>query len=160
MEQARDPEIIPGGAPGTPGAAQDAREFIQEPAKLMRIAAMIRELLTEGRQSTLDEPGRKRLHEIHQRAVTALRESLSEDLQQELETLAIPLEETASQSEIRIAQAQLVGWLEGLFHGIQAALFAQQMQARAQLDEMRRRGLPPGIVGADGEEPRRPGQYL
>src|SRR5262245_4338623 len=159
MEQARDPEIIPGGAPGAPGGAQDAREFIQEPAKLMRIAAMIRELLTEGRQSTLDEPGRKRLHEIHERAVTALRESLSEDLQQELETLAIPLEETASQSEIRIAQAQLVGWLEGLFHGIQAALFAQQMQARAQLDEMRRRGLPAG-PGERGHGERGPGQYL
>jgi len=159
MEQARDPEIIPGGA-GGPGGAQDAREFIQEPAKLMRIAAMIRELLTEGRQSSLDESGRKRLQEIHERAVAALRESLSEDLQQELSSLAIPLEGTASQSEIRIAQAQLVGWLEGLFHGIQAALFAQQMQARAQFEEMRRRGLPPGIVGPDGEEPRRPGQYL
>ena len=161
MEQARDPEIIPGGGgAGAPGGAQDAREFIQEPAKLMRIAAMIRELLTEGRQSSLDESGRKRLQEIHERAVTALRESLSEDLQQELSSLAIPLEGTASQSEIRIAQAQLVGWLEGLFHGIQAALFAQQMQARAQFEEMRRRGLPPGIVGPDGEEPRRPGQYL
>ena len=157
MEQARDPEIVQSGAGG--GGAQDSREYIQEPAKLMRIAAMIRELLTEGRQSTLDEPGRKRLQEIHERAVTALRESLSEDLQHELSTLAIPLDETSSQSEIRIAQAQLVGWLEGLFHGIQAALFAQQVQARAQLEEMRRRGLPPGIVSAD-EEPRRPGQYL
>jgi hypothetical protein len=160
MEEARDPEIVPSGGGSAGGAAPDAREYIQEPAKLMRIAAMIRELLAEGRQSTLDEPGRKRLQAIHERAVAALRDSLSEDLQQELTTLAIPLEGTPSQSEIRIAQAQLVGWLEGLFHGIQAALFAQQVQARAQLEEMRRRGLPPGIVSADGDEPRRPGQYL
>jgi len=124
----------------------------------MRIGAMIKELLGEVRESTLDEAGRRRLHQIYERAITALRESLSEELQQELSTLTIPLDGTPSQSEIRIAQAQLVGWLEGLFHGSQAALWSQQMQARAQMEEMmRRRGLP---AGPDGTEGRGPGQYL
>ena len=142
-----------------PGAesqgAQATGEFVQQPAKLMRIAAMIKELLGEVRDSSLDEAGRKRLHQVYERALAALRESLSEELQQELATLTLPLEGAPSQSEIRIAQAQLVGWLEGLFHGIQAALWSQQMQARAQLDEMRRRGLPPGP-----EDGRGHGQYL
>jgi hypothetical protein len=154
MSDGKDPEII---IPGQEQQAQPAGEFIQQPAKLMRIAAMIKELLGEARESTLDEGGRRRLHKVYDRALTALRESLSEELQQELATLTLPLEETSSQSEIRIAQAQLVGWLEGLFHGIQAALWSQQMQARAQLDEMRRRGLPPGPED-DGQ--RRPGHYL
>ncbi len=154
-DKAREPEIVT----GSPHHQQEARETIQEPAKLMRIAAMIRELLTEVRQSSLDEAGVRRLRQIHERALAALRESLSDDLQQELDTLGISLGTSTSQSEVRIAQAQLVGWLEGLFHGIQAALYAQQLQARAQLDEIRRRGLPPGPPGAeDGRRP--PGQYL
>ena len=120
---------------------------------------MIRELLDEVRQSSPDDAGRKRLREIYGKALATLKEGLSPDLQKELETLTIPLEGTPSESEIRLAQAQLVGWLEGLFHGIQAALWAQHMQARAQFDEMRRRGLPPGSPeeAADG---RGPGQYL
>src|SRR5688572_24365009 len=106
MSDGKDPEII------IPGAEQQqqqqtAGEFIQQPAKLMRIAAMIKELLGEARESTLDEGGRRRLHKVYDRALTALRESLSEELQQELATLTLPLEETSSQSEIRIAQAQL-----------------------------------------------------
>jgi len=124
----------------------------------MRIAAMIKELLAEVRQSTLDEAGRKRLQQIHQRALAALRETLSDELQHELEALSLPLEGTPSQSEIRIAQAQLVGWLEGLFQGIQAALWSQHMAARAQFDEMRRRGLPPGPEQDDGR--KHPGHYL
>ncbi|MBM4442255.1 MAG: DUF2587 domain-containing protein [Candidatus Rokubacteria bacterium] len=147
-ESARDPEIVTG-----PPADAENQEFIQQPAKLMRIAHMIKELLAEVRQAPLDDAGRKRLHQIHERAIGVLRETLSEELQQELSTLAMPLGSDASQGEIRIAQAQLVGWLEGLFQGIQAALFAQSMQARAQLEEMRRRGLPP----AQGHGP---GQYL
>jgi hypothetical protein len=153
-DQAREPEIV------TRGQQEESRESIHEPAKLMRIGAMIKELLGEVRQSSLDEAGRKRLHEINERAVAALRESLSEDLQHELDTLRVPLGTMPSESEIRIAQAQLVGWLEGLFQGIQAALWAQHMQARAQFEEMRRRGLPPGMPVPDGDEPRRPGQYL
>ena len=119
---------------------------------------MIRELLEEVRKSSPDEAGRKRLRSIYDRALTTLKEGLSEDLQKELETLTIPLDGTPSESEIRLAQAQLVGWLEGLFHGIQAALWAQHAQARAGLDEMRRRGLPPGP--SEGGDERRTGQYL
>src|SRR5918992_3906710 len=130
-------------------------EFVQQPAKLLRIASMVRELLDEVRQASLDEGGRERLLEIYERSSSELREILSEDLQKELEDLTIPFEGVPTESEIRVAQAQLVGWLEGLFHGIQAALWAQHMQARAQLEEMRRRGLPAG--GAEGG---RPGQYL
>src|SRR6059036_1617565 len=152
----RDPEIV---APGQ-GRRRESVEFVSQPAKLLRIASMIREVLQDVRQSSVDEPGRKRLREIYDRAVGELKEGLSEDLQKELETLTIPLEGTPSESEIRLAQAQLVGWLEGLFHGIQAALWAQHMQARAQLDEMRRRGLSPGTPEETAGEGPRPGQYL
>ena len=152
----REPEILM----LSEGSAREAGEFVSQPAKLLRIAAMIRELLEEVRRSSPDEAGRKRLRTIYGKALAALKDGLSEELQKELETLTIPLEGTPSESEIRLAQAQLVGWLEGLFHGIQAALWAQHMQARAQLDEMRRRGLSPGTPeGAPGEGPR-PGQYL
>lgn len=151
---AAEPEIVaPGQAPGG-----DPGEAVAHPAKLLRIASMIRELLDEVRQSSPDEAGRKRLRDIYERALSELKESLSEDLQRELTTLTSPLEPTPTESEIRVAKAQLVGWLEGLFHGIQAALWAQHMQARAQLDEMRRRALP----GRPGEPEGRqvPGQYL
>src|SRR5712664_4038885 len=151
----REPEILmPSEA-----SAREAGEFVSQPAKLLRITAMIRELLEEVRKSSPDEAGRKRLRTIYGKALGALKDGLSEDLQKELETLTIPLEGTPSESEIRLAQAQLVGWLEGLFHGIQAALWAQHMQARAQVEEMRRRGLPSGPPEA-GDERRRPGQYL
>jgi hypothetical protein len=143
--------------PGTPG------ETITEPAKLLRIAGMVRELLEETRQTSLDEPGRKRLADIYQRAIGELSEVLSDDLKEELSDLAPPLEGVPSESEIRVAQAQLVGWLEGLFHGIQAAMFSQQAAARAQFEELRRRGLPgghppEGEPTADGQV--RGGQYL
>lgn len=133
----QDPEIVMRGQPR-------GGETIEQPAKLIRIAAMIRELLEEVRQSSLDEAGRKRLRQVYDRALATLREGLSEDLQQELDTLTIPLEGTPSQSEMRIAQAQLVGWLEGLFQGIQATLFTQQMAAQGQFDEMRRRAIESG----------------
>src|SRR5262245_66446409 len=99
-------------------------EFVSQLAKLLRITAMIRELLEEVRKSSPDEGGRKRLSAIYDKALTTLKEGLSEDLQKELETLTLPLDGTSSESEIRLAQAQLVGWLEGLFHAIQAALGA------------------------------------
>jgi hypothetical protein len=148
-----EPEIL------MPSDQRPSGEYVSQPAKLLRIAAMIRELLEEVRKSSPDEGGRKRLSSIYDKALTALKEGLSEDLQKELETLTLPLDSTSSESEIRLAQAQLVGWLEGLFHGIQAALWAQHAQARAGLEEMRRRGLPPGGPEA-GESPRGPGQYL
>jgi hypothetical protein len=134
------------------------QEAVVHPAKLLRIASMVRELLEQTRQASLDEPGRKRLAQIYERSVGELEEVLSPDLKEELESLAPPMQGVPSESEIRVAQAQLVGWLEGLFHGIQAALFAQQAAARAQFEELRRRGLPPGQ--GPGEPPKTPGQYL
>jgi proteasome activator-like protein len=138
-----------------------AAETITEPAKLLRIASMVRELLDETRQATLDEPGRKRLADIYARSVGELSEVLSDDLREELVQLAPPVEGLPSESELRIAQAQLVGWLEGLFHGIQAAMFAQQAAARAQFEELRRRGLLAQNPQPDEEQtPHRGGQYL
>jgi len=141
------------------GAGQ---ETITEPAKLLRIASMVRELLDETRQTSLDEPGRKRLADIYGRAVGELNGVLSEDLRDELESLAPSMEGVPTESELRVAQAQLVGWLEGLFHGIQAAMFAQQAAARAQFDELRRRGLlaQNAQPGQEQEPPQRGGQYL
>jgi hypothetical protein len=154
----QDPEII---IPGQP-PRREREEYVSQPAKLLRIASMIRELLVEVRQSSIDEPGRKRLKQVYERAVQELKEGLSDDLQEELGTLTIPLDGTSSESEIRLAQAQLVGWLEGLFQGIQAALAMQQVQARAQLEQMRRHGLPPHGAEGEPEAPARPipGQYL
>jgi hypothetical protein len=136
---------------------EEPQEAITQPAKLLRIASMVRELLEETRQASLDEPGRIRLRQIYERAIAELAEILSPDLKEELATLAPPMSGIPSDAEMRVAQAQLVGWLEGLFHGIQAALFAQQAAARAQFEELRRRGLPQGMPGQP-EKP--PGQYL
>ncbi|HJV05024.1 MAG TPA: proteasome activator [Actinomycetota bacterium] len=146
------------------GEAGDEDNVVAHPAKLLRIASMIRELLEEARQTSVDEAGRKRLATIYQRSVSELQSALSPELLQELEELMPPVEEVPSASEIRVAQAQLLGWLEGLFHGIQAALWAQHMQAQAALEEMRRRGLPagaqPGRRPEQPQQPGTPGQYL
>ncbi|MFN2506975.1 MAG: proteasome activator [Acidimicrobiales bacterium] len=144
-----DPESPPMGA----GAPED---MISSPAKVLRIGAMTKELLEEVRRAPMDEAGRGRLREIYETSVTELGGCLSDDLKDELARLSSPFQDTPSEAELRVAQAQLVGWLEGLFHGIQATLFTQQMAARAQLEEMRRRGLP---AGSPTEQPR-PGMYL
>jgi len=143
--QQQVPMILPGQAPG----GQPPVAVVEQPAKLIRIASMIRELLEDVRQSKPDEAGRKRLREIYERALTALKEGVSKELQDELETLTLPLENTPSESEVRLAQAQLLGWLEGLFQGIQATMFAQQMMARQQLEQMRQGQLPPGTGMTD-----------
>ena len=141
-------------------------ESITEPAKLLRIASMVRELLDETRQASMDEPGRKRLVDIYRRSIDELADTVSADLKAELEELVPPLEGVPSESEMRVAQAQLVGWLEGLFHGIQAAMFAQQMAARQQFEELRRRGLmaqnpsQPQPDQQDQQGRQRGGQYL
>lgn len=159
-------EAVPVEVAAGEGASTGADgEVITEPAKLLRIASMVRELLGETRQASLDEAGRKRLADIYHRSVSGLSEVLSTDLKEELDQLAPPLEGVPSESEIRVAQAQLVGWLEGLFHGIQAAMFAQQTAARAQFEELRRRGLPgQGLPGDDTQASPdgipRSGQYL
>jgi proteasome activator-like protein len=156
----QQPQVI---VPGQPPEPED-EPSVSQPAKLIRIASMIRELVEEVRQTSLDEKGRARLADIYKNSIEELKQSLSEDLKRELGTLAIPLEPHSSEAEIRVAQAQLLGWLEGLFHGIQAALWAQHMQAQGALEEMRRRGLPSGPPGppgmGEGEVPGRPGQYL
>ena len=131
---------------------------VEQPAKVMRIGTMIKQLLEEVRAAPLDEAGRARLREIHEKSIHELEAGLAPELRDELERLTLPFNgEVPSEAELRIAQAQLVGWLEGLFHGIQTALFAQQMAARAQLEKMRQGALPPG-VGKPGTPGH--GQYL
>ncbi len=142
--------------------------MVEQPAKVMRIGTMIKQLLEEVRAAPLDEAGRQRLREIHESSIHELEQGLAPELREELERLTLPFgSEVPSEAELRIAQAQLVGWLEGLFHGIQTALFAQQMAARAQLEEMRRRALPgaPGegrsvIVGPGGQLIMPPGARI
>lgn len=157
--QITEPPADAGTPQGETEPQDDRQESITQPAKLLRIASMVRELLEETRQASLDEPGRIRLRQIYERSVGELSEVLSDDLQEELASLAPPMQGVPTDAEIRVAQAQLVGWLEGLFHGIQAALFAQQAAARAQFEELRRRGLPaPGQP--ESPQPEARGQYL
>ncbi|HVC26291.1 MAG TPA: bacterial proteasome activator family protein [Acidimicrobiales bacterium] len=139
-------------------AAEPPTEAVERPAKVMRVGSMIKQLLDEVRQAPLDPVSRGRMKEIYESSVRELADGLSPDLVEELDRLALPFSsDEPSDSEIRLAQAQLVGWLEGLFHGIQATLFAQQMAARAQLEEMRRQSLPAGSAPSMQE---RPGPYL
>ena len=128
-------------------------------SKLMRIASMTRAMLEEVRQAPIDEPGRHRLAEIHERSITEMEEVLTDELREELQDIFLPLSsEDVSESELRISQAQLVGWLEGLFAGIQASLFSQQAAAQSQLQEMRMRAIEMQEKGTDEEAP--PGLYL
>jgi hypothetical protein len=134
-------------------------DLVEQPDKVMRIGSMIRQLLDEVKSAPLDEASRSRLREIHQASIKELEQGLAPELVQELERLSLPFaEETPSESELRIAQAQLVGWLEGLFHGIQTAIYAQQMAARAQLEQMRK-GLPPGVLPPQAGMPGQQGQH-
>jgi hypothetical protein len=137
-------------------AEDDGSDTINEPSKLIRIASMTRAMLDEVRQAPLDDAGRQRLHDIHHRSLEQLGEALSPDLAEELKTIFIPLgDDSVSESELRLVQAQLVGWLEGIFHGIQASLWSQQAAAAAQLEEMRKRHAL-----ETGDRPFPPGQYL
>ena len=140
------------GAAARDGDAEDRTESVNEPAKVLRIGSMVKTLLDEVRAAPLDEKSRVRLREIYEQSIRDLSEGLSPDLVAELERMAPPFDVDApSEAELRIAQAQLVGWLEGLFHGIQATLMSQQMAARAQLEEVRQRGLPSaGETGRTG----------
>ncbi len=182
MSEPAAPSDHPNSAAGAPAAqaeqadvergelvAQDQEQepvdAVTSPAKVMRIGSMVKALLEEIRGSNLDEPSRERLAEIFDRSVAELSDALSPDLQHELKQLKLPFKdgEIPSEAEIRVAKAQLVGWLEGLFHGIQATLFAQQLAARQQLEQMRQ--LPQGdprLAGRQGgpPPPDRPGTYL
>ena len=145
----------------TPGQ-RSVTEMVEQPAKVMRVGSMIRQLLEEVRAAPLDEKSRARLKEIHTSSIKELEDGLAPELVDELERLSLPFgDEVPSEAELRVAQAQLVGWLEGLFHGIQTTLFAQQMAARAQLEQMRR-ALPPGVVQSPDEamQQRASGPYL
>lgn len=129
---------------------QNPADLVEQPAKVMRIGSMIKQLLEEVRNAPLDEKGRARLADVHERSLSELKDGLAPELVEELERISLPFnEEAPSDAELRIAQAQLVGWLEGLFHGIQTALVAQQMAAQAQLQQMRQ--LPPGHAPAPGQ---------
>jgi hypothetical protein len=159
---------------GGAGEGEDPSRLIEQPAKVMRIGSMIKQLLEEVRAAPLDEASRNRLREIHHRSITELEDGLAPELREELDRLSLPFEDgvVPTEAELRVAQAQLVGWLEGLFHGIQAALVAQQMAARMQLEQMRsgRPALPmgpggvqavPGMPGAaQPGEGHSTGQYL
>ncbi|QMW66542.1 bacterial proteasome activator family protein [Mumia sp. ZJ1417] len=170
--------IGPDGQPVAEPEAEDeaqgrsVTELVEQPAKVMRIGSMIRLLLEEVKSAPLDEASRARLRDIHQTSIKELEDGLAPELVEELERLSLPFNETTpSDDELRIAQAQLVGWLEGLFHGIQTAIYAQQMASQAQLQQMRRalpgaQGVPvqgrpgvPGQVAEDGPQ-QRPGMYL
>jgi hypothetical protein len=161
-----DIEIIGGVDPRIMAISDDdsdersLTDLVEQPAKVMRIGTMIKQLLEEVRAAPLDEASRNRLREIHATSIRELEEGLAPELREELDRLTLPFNEDAvpSDAELRIAQAQLVGWLEGLFHGIQTALFAQQMAARAQLEKMRQGALPPGLGKAGGAPGH--GQYL
>jgi hypothetical protein len=152
-------EIVAAPIPGSgeDDGAEEITGMVEQPGKVMRIGTMIKQLLEEVRAAPLDEAGRQRLREIHESSIRELEEGLSPELRAELDRLTLPFGTgVPSEAELRIAQAQLVGWLEGLFHGIQTALFAQQMAARAQLEQMRGRALPgaPGehvVVGPGGQ---------
>jgi hypothetical protein len=158
QEQDPEPQVVVLGPHGVPMAHPDSQQddaddaarsltdLVEQPAKVMRIGSMIRQLLEEVKAAPLDEASRQRLREIHQASIKELEEGLAPELVEELDRLSLPFNDSVpSEAELRIAQAQLVGWLEGLFHGIQTAIYAQQMAARAQLEQMRR-ALPSGTV--------------
>jgi hypothetical protein len=185
QDDEREPRVVvvgPNGmaveaAPGTEEVDERSiTDLVDQPAKVMRIGSMIKQLLEEVRASSLDEASRARLKEIHTRSIKELEEGLAPELVEELDRISLPFTDDSipSEAELRVAQAQLVGWLEGLFHGIQTALFAQQMAARAQFEEMRRRALPsgstfpggggapgvPGMAAGDEDPGQNTGQYL
>lgn len=172
-DQGQDPQVVivgpdgiavEGGGKGDGNGENDGderpiTEMVEQPAKVMRIGNMIRQLLDEVKAAPLDEASRARLKDIHASSIKELEDGLAPELVDELERLSLPFTEDSvpSESELRIAQAQLVGWLEGLFHGIQTTLFAQQMAARAQLEQMRR-ALPAGMVppGVEQQQQQQP----
>ncbi|WP_019135822.1 bacterial proteasome activator family protein [Cellulomonas massiliensis] len=179
-EQTRAPRVVVLGDETATDDDQGPQDegvgsLVNQPAKVMRIGTMIKQLLDEVRSAPLDDRARARLAEVHERSLAELEEGLSPELVEELHRITLPFVDDGdtppSDAELRIAQAQLVGWLEGLFHGIQTALVAQQMAAQAQLSQMRR-ALPPGPGGRPGlvvpgaavepgeEHPPGTGQYL
>ena len=156
MEEPLKPDAL---EPDIVDPDSDSDDSVTQPTKLLRIASMTRAMLDEARQAPLDEGGRKRMAEVHARSVEELRDVLNAELQDEFAEIMIPLnEEGASEAELRVAQAQLIGWLEGVFHGIQASLWSQQMAAQTQLAEMQKRAL--GAPGGAPNKEDQSGLYL
>jgi len=159
---------LPAERDGAASSEGSVADLVEQPAKVMRIGSMIKQLLEEVRSAPLDEASRTRLRDIHRRSIAELEQGLAPELVDELERLSLPFtdDRVPSESELRIAQAQLVGWLEGLFHGIQTALFAQQMAAQAQFEQMRRRAISgpgqgdSGVPGVPGPHEGGNGLYL
>jgi len=159
---------LPAERDGAASSEGSVADLVEQPAKVMRIGSMIKQLLEEVRSAPLDEASRTRLRDIHRRSIAELEQGLAPELVDELERLSLPFtdDRVPSESELRIAQAQLVGWLEGLFHGIQTALFAQQMAAQAQFEQMRRRPISgpgqgdSGVPGVPGPHEGGNGLYL
>lgn len=157
MDESTKPIIVEDPSIAGPGVEAEEEAPVSEPTKLIRIATMTRAMLEEVRQAPLDDGGRIRLAEVHGRSIAELRDVLSPELLEEFDEVMIPLKVGAvTEAELRIAQAQLIGWLEGLFHGIQASLWSQQMAAQSQLAEMQRRAL----TGPSKEGGDRSGLYL
>lgn len=158
-----DPTSAVAGAEGSKPQrrTENPTELVEQPAKVMRIGSMVKQLLEEVRSAGLDEQGRKRLADIHARSIAELKDGIAPELREELDRITLPFgDEAPSDAELRIAQAQLVGWLEGLFHGIQTAIVAQQMASQAQLQAVRR-GLPQRAEQPSGHDDEHPtGQYL
>ncbi|NUS45477.1 MAG: bacterial proteasome activator family protein [Mycobacteriaceae bacterium] len=159
---AAEEEMPDAARPAGADDAESVADMVEQPAKVMRIGTMIKQLLEEVRAAPLDDASRTRLRDIHKTSVRELEQGLAPELREELERLSLPFtdESVPSDAELRIAQAQLVGWLEGLFHGIQTALVAQQMAARAQLEQMRQGALPPGLGEGRHSPTGGSGQYL
>ncbi|HVF19691.1 MAG TPA: bacterial proteasome activator family protein [Mycobacteriales bacterium] len=152
--------VVASHAAETGGGVSGLTDLVEQPAKVMRIGTMVKQLLEEVKAAPLDEASRSRLRDIHQTSIQELADGLAPELRDELSRLSLPFDEntTPTDAELRIAQAQLVGWLEGVFHGIQTALFAQQMAMRSQLEESQRRRALPG--GDPGQSPQSGGPYL
>lgn len=163
MEESVKPDLVEAEAAGAPDEGDGGTQTVTHPTKLIRIASMTRAMLEETRQAPVDDSGRERLAEVHSRSLDELREVLSPELLDEFNEIMIPLEDSeVSEAEVRVAQAQLIGWLEGLFHGIQASLWSQQMAAQSQLAEMQKRALGrPATPPQPGKQPEQSsGLYL
>lgn len=158
MEEAVKPEVVAEVPEAEIPEEERPEPPVSEPTKLIRIASMTRAMLDEVRQAPLDDGGRRRLADVHARSLDELRGILSAELLEEFNDIMVPLEEGVSEAALRVAQAQLIGWLEGLFHGIQASLWSQQMAAQSQLAEMQKRALGPSRPPAPGED--QTGLYL
>jgi hypothetical protein len=158
MEETLKPDAVEEAKKPPAEIEEDDGPSVTHPTKLLRIASMTRAMLDEARQAPLDEGGRRRLADVHSKSIEELREVLSDELQEEFNEIMIPLNDKgASESELRVAQAQLIGWLEGLFHGIQASLWTQQMAAQSQLAQMQKRALS---APNQGEQDETSGLYL